>query len=250
MIRLMTLNLNGHGERHGPWSERRPRVAAAVAMTRPDVIALQAVARDPQRDDGLDQAVQVARDAGDDYAVHVHTTARHPDGREDAIAVLSRRRPVDVRAHALSRRDGLDDRSPRALLQVTFIGPAGPWHLLAAHFSWVAEQASDNVGEALHHLDRLGGPVVLAGDLNQTPDSDALARLRAAGFTDAWGALRPDDPGFTFYEHGALCKRIDYALLAPALAARLRGVTLVLDEPGQRRASDHAGLVVDLDGPA
>lgn len=250
MIRLMTLNLNGHGERHGPWSERRPRIAAAVAMTRPDIIALQAVARDPRRDDGLDQAVQLARDVGDDYTVHYHPTACRPDGSEDGIAVLSRRPVADVRALPLSRRDVGDDPSPRAVLHVTFTGLAGPWHLLAAHFSWVAEQASDNVGEALAHLDRLGGPVVLAGDLNQTPDSVALARLRAAGLTDAWAALHPDVPGFTFYERGALRKRIDYVLLGPALAARLRGATLVLDEPGQRRASDHAGLVVDLDGPA
>jgi hypothetical protein len=39
-------------------------------------------------------------------------------------------------------------------------------------------------------------------------------------------------------------------LLDVAAAQRLRAAWLVLDEPGMRRASDHAALLVDLDDPA
>lgn len=248
MFRLMTLNLNAFGERHGPWSERRPRIVAAIGETRPDVVALQAVALDPAVESGLNQAMQLACDLTGHDVVY-HTAMRHDDGREDGIAFLSRHPVLASSAHPLSRHDGGDDPNARVLLRATVDGPAGPLHVVNAHISWVAAQARDNVTETLHHLGQLDGATILAGDFNQIPDSDALGRLRRAGLTDAWSALHPDAPGFTFYEDGALSKRIDYVLLGPAFVPHLRAARLVLDGPGQRRASDHAGLVVDLAPP-
>jgi hypothetical protein len=31
MTRVMTLNVNAYGERHGPWVERRPLITAAIS---------------------------------------------------------------------------------------------------------------------------------------------------------------------------------------------------------------------------
>jgi endonuclease/exonuclease/phosphatase family metal-dependent hydrolase len=249
MTRVMTLNVNAYGERHGPWYQRRPLIVAAIHVAHPDVVALQAVALDPVVEGGLDQAMQLAHDLRD-YAVVYHSVMRHDDGREDGLAFLSRQAAVATRAYRLSRREGREDPLRRVLLHTTFAAPGGLLHIFNGHFSWVKEQAGDNIAEALPHLCGVHGAVALAGDFNQTPDSEALARLRAAGFSDAWSALHPDAPGFSFHEDGALSRRIDYVLLNAAAASRLRAAQLVLDGPGSRRASDHAALVIDLDDPS
>lgn len=245
MIRLMTLNLNFHGDRHGPWSERRPAIAAAIRRSRPDVVALQAVARAPAIEDGVDQAAQLARDLPG-YAAVYRAAARHDDGREEGIAFLARLPLSELRAHPLSRRDGHEDPFRRVLLHATFAASGGPLHVFNAHLSWVEAQAHDNVTELLLHLRAADGPTILAGDFNQGPDSEALARLRGTGLVDAWSTLHPDAPGFTFHEHGAMTKRIDYVLVDPTLVPRLHAADRILDEPGERRPSDHAGLVVEL----
>lgn len=245
--RLMTLNVNAYGEQFGPWSERRPLIVAAIHAARPDVVALQAVAVDPAVAGGLNQAEQLARDVGDDnYAVTYHCAERHADGRELGLALLSRPAPLALRAYPLSRQEGGEDPLQRVLLHATFAAPGGELQVFNAHFSWVPAQARDNVTEALARLRGVTGTIALLGDLNQGPDSEALARLRAAGLTDAWAALQPEAPGLSFIEHGVPAKRIDYLLVDTTSAPRLRAARLLLDAAGTR-ASDHAALVVDLD---
>lgn len=248
MMRISTLNLNAYGDRHGQWSERRPRIVAALREAWPDVIALQAVARDPSVADGHDQARQLAREL-DGYVSVYHTVERDEDGRELGLGFLSRRPVLATRAHPLSRRGG-EDSFCRVLLRLSVDAPGGPLQLFNAHFSWVGEQARDNLDESLPHILVAEGRVVVLGDFNQTPDSETATRLRAAGLVDAWSQVHPDAPGFTFYEGDGLTKRIDYVWLDSALAPHLRAARLVLDEPGAQRASDHAGLVIELDAPA
>lgn len=248
MTCVLSLNLNYYGDRHGPWCERRSLVAAAIREARPDVVALQAVARDPAEADGLDQAAQLARCVAG-YEVVYRAAAVHPDGREEGLAFLSRYPLAGLRVHALSRRDDGEDPFRRALLHGLFAAPGRPLHVVNAHFSWVESQARDNVSETLDYLGAIAGPAALVGDFNQSPTSEALARLRDAGLVDAWAALRPDAPGHTFYADGSLSKRIDYQLVDRRLAPQLRRAGLVLDEPGERRASDHAGLLVTLSDP-
>lgn len=244
MTRILSLNLNGYGDRHGPWSARRPLVAAMLREQRPDLVALQAVARDPALEGGSDQASQLARDVGG-YDVVWRSAAPAADGRELGLALLSRAPALAVHVRPLTRR-GDDDPFDRVLLHGVFPWPHGPLHVLCAHLSWTEAQARDNVDELLAYLAAVPGPRLIAGDFNQPPTSDALARLLRAGFVDAWAARRPDVPGHTFYERGALRKRIDYLLLDRHLASRLCDVALVLDGPGERRASDHAGLLARL----
>ena len=107
-------------------------------------------------------------------------------------------------------------------------------------------------------------PAVLLGDFNDTPAAPLHAVIAAAGFRDAWAALRPGAPGFTCCEAAdlsnrvaALDQRIDYVfargLGGPAgpLAGR---IAIVGDRPGDRVPgpayplwpSDHAGVVLDV----
>ncbi|MER5758030.1 endonuclease/exonuclease/phosphatase family protein [Streptomyces sp. NPDC002082] len=104
-------------------------------------------------------------------------------------------------------------------------------------------------------------PTVLLGDLNSaaggvgaTPGTDTQShnRLLAAGFTDAWTATRPRDPGFTCCQApdlrnatSTLTQRIDYVLFrgkVKALTAHRVGHALADRTPSGLWPSDHAGV--------
>jgi hypothetical protein len=98
------------------------------------------------------------------------------------------------------------------------------------------------------------GKVVLVGDLNSLPGTEAAAVLAGAGLEDAWAALHPRRDGFTccFPEELALTEpgldqRIDYVMLRGVrpLTARVVGDAL-RDHRSGLWPSDHAGLVVAL----
>ena len=77
---------------------------------------------------------------------------------------------------------------------------------------------------------------------------DQLYLFEEAGWVDAWKALHPANPGYT-YEAGNPTIRIDYAWLNPFLANRLETIEIVADRAGAdgEHVSDHYGLLVTLD---
>lgn len=105
-------------------------------------------------------------------------------------------------------------------------------------------------------------PTVLLGDLNSAaggvgaqPGSTATQthnNLLAAGFTDAWTATRPGDPGFTCCQApdlrnptSSLTQRIDYVLFRgniTALTSNRVGDTPADRTPSGLWPSDHAGV--------
>jgi endonuclease/exonuclease/phosphatase family metal-dependent hydrolase len=97
----------------------------------------------------------------------------------------------------------------------------------------------------------------LAGPVGVPPDTATHSDITARGFTDAWAATRPGDPGFTCcnaqnllnptptYDH-----RIDYVFtrgaVRPLLAIRVGVLPFERLSTGQW-PSDHAGVVAALD---
>jgi endonuclease/exonuclease/phosphatase family metal-dependent hydrolase len=83
-----------------------------------------------------------------------------------------------------------------------------PIGFVGCHLSLVADSRPNEVTDyVLVAADRLEGPVVLAGDLNDTPGKPAWQRLLEAGFVDKGG---PHD--LTFPSH-APARRIDAVLV-------------------------------------
>lgn len=239
-MKLLTLNIGFYGDKHGAWQERKPLILDALREHAPDVVALQAVALDPER--GEHQAAQLT--AGYPHVIFEPATV-HPDGRQEGLAVLSRVPISEVRTLKLSLTPGCEDQTSRVLLHVKLDAPSGPLRLFNAHFSWVEAQGQDNVAEALPFLAAQNGPAVLVGDFNMTPDAAALDGLRAAGWRDAWAEKRPGEDGFTFVEKVEPSIRIDYAWTRDV---RVNSVQVVLqDAQNGVRASDHAGLLVGVD---
>jgi endonuclease/exonuclease/phosphatase family metal-dependent hydrolase len=113
--------------------------------------------------------------------------------------------------------------------------------------------------------------VVLAGDFDDTPDSasvrfwtgkQSLERTSVA-YRDAWAAVHPDDPGYTFSPANPLQRagemalelgrRIDYVMVRCGVHGPTLDVVdcrLAFAAPlGGDWASDHFGVVADLAVP-
>jgi endonuclease/exonuclease/phosphatase family metal-dependent hydrolase len=121
-------------------------------------------------------------------------------------------------------------------------------------------------------LDGRDAHVVLAGDLDATPDASSVRFWRgrqslggtSVCYRDAWESAHPGEPGYTFTPRNPLVaggemplelgRRIDYVMVrcgdhGPTLD--ISSCELIFDEPvGGVWASDHFGVVADLAIPA
>lgn len=242
MFRVMTLNLNYDGARHGTWPERRALVAAELRRWQPQLVALQAVA---QWSDGDNQAEQLSRELPGYVHVWFEPVMTGPENSAKGMAFLARV-PFERRGTCrLTHRDGTKDSDQRLLLRV-HCAASGGIEFYNAHFSWVAEQAHDNIRDALPFLNDARAPALLLGDFNQPPQSELHTALRDNGWFDAWSWLRGAEAGCT-YEAGQLQSRIDFAYANARLSGRLSEIdTVGAAYRGPPRLSDHLGLIVTL----
>lgn len=248
MLKIMTLNLNYYGGQYGPWDARRDLIFLAIREERPDILAFQAVRKDPTISNGLDQAAQIAGILPEYSHSYFEPAMKGDSGSEEGSALLARLPWIDTGCQELTLLPGLEDKNKRLMLAARFDGQGGPLTLLNAHFSWVSEQARVNIEEALRFAGSFQGRRILVGDLNTTPESDLWQPLIEAGWKDAWAQLQPQDPGYTFVEDGRLAKRIDYAWVSPELIGQIKQIRVVAGEVNESgvRVSDHAGLLVTL----
>lgn len=246
MLTLMTMNVNLYEEKHGPWPKRRRVITDAARDSFVDVLALQAVRRHKEVEGGLDQGAQLANALGFEERCF-RPAHRRTDGSEDGVAFVSRLPLEPSVARGLSTRPGTLDPLPRVMARIEVQAPSKSVFLVNAHLSWVPEQNEDNVTELLAFLQERPSNTILVGDFNAEPDASGISRLREAGYVDAWRRLRPGEAGHTFESH-APAQRIDYVFVSPDLAPRLEDIAVVATGSFDgARASDHFGVVVNLD---
>jgi endonuclease/exonuclease/phosphatase family metal-dependent hydrolase len=266
-LRVMTVNLLSPD--HADWDARREVLRAGFASWRPDVVALQ----ETVWGQGYDQAADLL---GEDY-----TVVRHPRPSDDGVgAALATRWPVRT-------QDEIDLRvtsrvelpwAAAVVVEIDAPAPLGPLlfvhHKPTYHVGYSLERELQSVACARFVEEQLDGrdlPVVLAGDLDDTPDSASIrfwtGRQSLDGtsvaYRDAWEAVHPGDPGHTFTPDNPLVRagemalelgrRIDYVMVR----CGVHGPTLDIDDC--RRVfdspvdgvwgSDPFGLVADLRVP-
>ena len=249
-MKVMTLNLNFVESKHGAWSIRKELIADAIAARHPDIIALQAVRKDPAVEGGKDQAAQLVERLPEFAYAAFRPTIDYGNGRQDGSAFLSRIPLEDVGHHKLSILPGApgeaQDTSPRIVLHARVTAPR--LYLFNGHYSWVCQQAALNVEEGLAFMRSFPEPRLLIGDLNTPPESELMKRLAKEGWIDAWAALRPGEAGYT-YESNAPDKRIDYVWISQDLRPYVKEVELVTERPNQHgaRLSDHIGLLATFE---
>lgn len=123
-------------------------------------------------------------------------------------------RVVVIPNHFKSKRGG-NDQKARARRRAQAVGASA-----------IARNAVDGVGKY----------VVLAGDLNDTPDSEELSPLWAGGFADVQShpSYPTDRPGT--FDTGTARNKIDYLILSAKLATKLKATGI------ERRGSYHPSL--------
>ncbi|MFL1376244.1 MULTISPECIES: exodeoxyribonuclease III [unclassified Nocardiopsis] len=86
------------------------------------------------------------------------------------------------------------------------------------------------------------------------PEREAFRALGKAGFEDVVRAHTPGPGVYTYWDYKGLAfpkrrgMRIDFVLASPALRARVSGASVDREERKGKGASDHAPVIVGLDG--
>ncbi|HEY8401555.1 MAG TPA: endonuclease/exonuclease/phosphatase family protein [Cytophagaceae bacterium] len=246
MLKILSLNLNFYAEKHGKWPDRRHLILQAINEANPDIIALQAVAKDPNIENGRNQATQLYEELFNTYS-HLYYEPSQADAgdKQEGAAILSKIRFSDYQSMRLSFIN-TEDKSRRVLLAARFHLKEGDFYLFNGHFSWVYDQAQVNIKEALPYLNDVNGFALLIGDLNHTPDSNLFDPFKVLGWVDVWDKVHSGKGGYTF-ESDNPTKRIDYAWANPVLKDKIVGIETIQKENNNIRMSDHLAILVTLD---
>jgi exodeoxyribonuclease-3 len=254
-MRIVTWNVNS-------LRARLPRVLEFLAQHQPDVVCLQETKCAP---DTFPRAE--LQEAG-------YGSVDHSGGQWAGVAVLAREGlPLtDPLLGLPGEPDGGEARWCEATVGGfrcasvyvpngrTLDSPEYPRKLtfLGAMRDRVAAQAPDR-------------PMLVAGDFNIAPtdedvydpaafvggthvspaERELLREILAAGLVDAYRAVHPDTPQFTWWDyragnfHKGLGLRIDLILTSPALAERLQRCAIERDYRKGTKPSDHAPLVAE-----
>lgn len=112
--------------------------------------------------------------------------------------------------------------------------------VVSCHLSLDAERRAGEVQQVIAVADRLRGPVLVGGDLNEQPGGPSWQRLRRAGYVDHGSKQWPTFPA------DAPVKRIDALLVRGSVPVLHHGDPGV-DESLQGRASDHRAVLAVID---
>ncbi|MDJ0767821.1 MAG: endonuclease/exonuclease/phosphatase family protein [Ilumatobacter sp.] len=252
--------------RNGDWEARQPAILQALRDIDADIVGLQEMSsRDP------DQPAWLREELG------YHLVAS-PDADEDehalVNAIASRWPIVDAVWHYL---DVGDMKPHRTVLRATIDMQGTVLQVYCTHLSHGFDQSDLR----RRQLDQIAGmvaaergdpatsfPPIVLGDLNAVPESDEIRRMTGLSapaadglvFTDAWAQIGNGD-GATYSAHNPYVvdsawpeRRLDYVLVGwprprpqgNPVRGRLFGVGPVRGVV----ASDHYGVVVELQGPA
>ncbi|MGH2755328.1 MAG: endonuclease/exonuclease/phosphatase family protein [Actinomycetota bacterium] len=160
------------------------RIAAALDRLGADVIALQEVDRGWERSGEADQAAEIRRLTGMEVVFWPTVTRA---GSEYGIAVATAPGAAPPAAASFEVLPRLGTEEPRGFIRMDGDGVT----IFATHLSRARRARAIQTRRLAEVIGRTSGPVVLLGDLNQTPR--ALGPLRAAGL-DAGPATLPTLP--------------------------------------------------------
>ena len=264
-VRLLTLNLWGI---EGDWAARRSVLKAGLRDLHPDAVVFQESIKTADYDQ--------AKDLLSAEYTRIHQEGRSPDGTGNTIACCL---PLgEVRQRFLQVTPRVDSAhqwiGSVAAVEVRSPNPIGDFLLAHLKPSWQldydrerelqAVAAARFIEEALQGRDI---HVVLAGDLDASPDSSSIRFWKgqqsiqsvSVRYHDAWEGIHGQE-GHTFTPRNPLVatedmsresgRRIDYILVrcdvdGPTL--KVANCFLAFDEPVKGVwATDHFGVVADL----
>lgn len=267
MDRVRVATLNVLAPANPQWDRRRRVIAETLRATGADVVALQEVpiASGPEVVDEL---------VGPGF----HVTGFSRAAADGVGGALATRWPhqvideIDQRCTARSR-----DFPWCSTLLVTVDSPVG--RILVVHhkpswqfgYEYEREQQALAAARAIEARVDDVDHVIVVGDFDATPDAASVQFWRgrrsldglSVCYQDAWQAVRPTEPGYTFDTDNPLVRagevatapsrRIDYVLVRAGVhgpTLQVRSCRRLLDEPvAGVWASDHFGVLVELATP-
>jgi endonuclease/exonuclease/phosphatase family metal-dependent hydrolase len=239
-LRVLTFNIHG-GRTHTSYDI--DRIAAEIEAWNPDVALLQEVHRFRRFSGFDDQPALLAARLGM-QVVFGRNFTRPPEGpgrptRESGTAILSTLPIVSSANQALPNQPGLEQRG--LLHAVVQVGDQEVT-IYDTHLQHTAGDIRIVQARAIRGIVlAAGGPFLVGGDLNATPDSRALEVLVKIA-VDPWPAVGPD-AGLTVPARGSQ-RRIDYVLYGGAPWLPRQAQTLL------SAVSDHKAVLVDFELPA
>jgi endonuclease/exonuclease/phosphatase family metal-dependent hydrolase len=239
---LVVLTQNAWGGAAG-WAVRKPTLARAIDLLKPDVVGLQEVHASATSGDGASQAHELAA-LLPGYRAHFAAGKQSPDGTREGVALLTRGavHATSFEKLTLDRADPWDGESQRVVLHARVDGVTldRPLDLFVTHLSLSRQARGRTVAELLDFVERTRSrDAVLMGDLNATPDEEIITRL-GERWIDAWGSRHPGRRGGT-WPAIAPFKRLDYVFV-PREGELVVRTCHRLPYAG----SDHLGLVAHL----
>lgn len=240
-VRVLTYNIQ-----HGADHEGRLDLEGTAAVIREsgaDLVALQEVDRHwSDRSGFVEQAQELASrlEMRVRFAPIYSLEPLQEGGprREYGLAILSRYPITAFKNHDLSRISSLEPEKgiqtlpgfPEAVINLH----GQKVHFFNTHLSWLdpglrlreAEEMLEIMGNGKH-------PVILAGDMNASPDSPEIGRL-SEELTDTFQVAGKGD-GFTYPVPDPV-RRIDYIFVSGGIQTLSSGVIT-------RRGSDHYGVL-------
>jgi endonuclease/exonuclease/phosphatase family metal-dependent hydrolase len=231
-IRVITYNIH-----HGEGTDAKidlERIANVLLAEKPDLVALNEVDQGTNRTHKIDMPAEFARLTG--MKAVFEKNIDH-DGGKYGNAILSR---LPIRHHENHKLPSNYEGEQRGVLEVE-LGEEGDDEtllFLATHLDYRNDDAERMASvKKIEEIvaDHKNQPIILAGDLNASPDSRVMA-----AFAKSW-TLANKEPLATFPAH-APEKQIDYILVRPPQRWEVVEVR-VLEEPV---ASDHRGVIAVL----
>ena len=229
-LRVLTYNIH-----HGVGTDKQhdlERIAELINRLSPDLVALQEVDKGVKRTLGEDQPARLAELTGMEV---VFVKNINHQGGEYGNAVLSRLPVTHYINHALPK---LYPDEQRGMLEVHVDADGQPIVFFATHFDYRGDD-SERVASAQWFEQVVNKQpnraVILAGDLNDRPDSRVIELL--SGYLNDTYTLN-SDPGYTF-PAGEPDRRIDY-IFHHTRSGLTAVESRVISEP---TASDHRPLL-------
>lgn len=201
-LRVLTFNIH-HGETLAGEIDLEA-MAAVIQSAKPDLVALQEVDVHTSRVEGISLVEKLAEICGmNSYFAR----ALDFGGGEYGNAVLSRFPIVETHAWKLPSSEG---HEPRVAADCLIAIPSDTIRFISTHFDHVSENP-DRPAQAKALLDIFQKdeiPSILAGDLNDTPDSETLQILKQ------YWTISGGEHAFTSPADMPV-RKIDYLLYAP-----------------------------------